>query len=152
MNLNDYKIKLGCPLVFQTPEEFANKWNEFVQYCTENPVFKKEAIKRKISRDEEKIEIIDVPIPKPLTIANFCNYCGIVRQTFLNYGQRPDFLDVFTHIHEVSTSQRMDGAYCNLYNGTIVARDLGLKETTETQIKGDDEINIKYTKKKPDED
>lgn len=120
----------GRPLEY-TPEEFLNVAFEYFQWATENPWYKKEAIKG----GDLAGKIVDVPIDRPFTIHGLCIFAGIVIQTFENYAKREEFMEIVTRIRGIIYNQKFEGAAVGAYNSNIIARDLGLADKKEVEKK-----------------
>ena len=148
LNGNEYwklRSKDGRDKIFPSPEDFSNACNEYFQWCSDNPLIESVPMKRKINRDEEVIEMIQVPKMRPFTIQGLCNYLDISVKTFALYETRDEFIPVTTRARQIIYNQKFEGAASGFLNPNIIARDLGLvdkKENTviqEQPLFGDDE-------------
>ena len=70
---------------------------------------------------------------RAMTITGFCLFADISDTTWENYCKEKDFIAVTKWIKDVIYSQKFEGAAAGLLNSNIIARDLGLKEKTETE-------------------
>lgn len=146
---NDYyklRSKDGRDTIFKNPNELLMKCNEYFEWCLENPLLEAVVVnrpfKRKIGtngdgKDQTEIipySIAQVPKMRPFTIEGLCNFIDIAKKTFDNYSSRKDFLPVITRIRQIIYAQKFEGAASGFLNANIIARDLGLKDTTETTI------------------
>lgn len=68
---------------------------------------------------------------RAMTLEGLCIFLDIARQTWDNYCQRDDFLEVTTRVAEIIRTQKFTGAAADLLNPNIIARDLGLAEKRE---------------------
>jgi len=109
-------------------------WDEAVKYfnwITLRVWNKKEAIKS----GEMAGELIDIPTSTPMSIKSFCLYADISHQTFLNYENNNDFVEVITRIKSIIESQQFEGATVGAYNPNIIARTLGLVDRSDITTK-----------------
>lgn len=66
-----------------------------------------------------------------MSIQGLCVFLGIVRQTWINYCQKDEFLEVTAYVSGVMYDYKLAGAAAGLLNPNIIARDLGLKDKTD---------------------
>lgn len=128
------KEKTGCPPKIDNVDFFINGWNEYVNFCLTEPLYQKVVQKIKISRDEEVIKLVDVPHTRPFTIQGFCNYLHISHDLFSDYIKKEEFSEILTHIKQQCYTQKYEGAACNMYNASIIAKDLGLIDKKEIDV------------------
>lgn len=134
---NEYwklRSKDGRDKIFETPEIFLDACNEYFKWCVDNPLLESIPMKRKISRDEEVIEMIEVPKMRPFTIQGLCNYLDISVKTFALYEERQEFIPVTTRARQIIYNQKFEGAASGFLNPNIIARDLGLVDKKERTV------------------
>jgi len=88
--------------------------------------------------------IESVPKMRAMTIEGLCLHLGIGYSTWRDYAtrdDRKDFLEVITWAESVIRSQKFEGAAADLLNPNIIARDLGLKESSSVEHSGSVDIN-----------
>jgi hypothetical protein len=73
---------------------------------------------------------------RPFTIMGMCTFLDITHDTWRNYRLRPEFLGVITILESIIYEQKFSGAAANLLNASIIARDLGLKDSSDVNLKG----------------
>lgn len=135
------RSKHGRDKIFTTPELLWEAASEYFTWCQDNPIAAQQNLGTK--------NINTVNFIRPFTKDGLCLFLDIDDQTFNNYrdGVNNDgdkgFLEVCRKIERVIRSQKFDGAAVGIFNAAIIARDLGLKESTEhsgnltlTQITG----------------
>ena len=118
-----------------TPETLLEKFNEYMDWINENPLYESKAFPYK-----GDVQIVNLPKMRAATLAGFCLYAGIKSvDTFRNYKKRKDFLEVCTQIEMAMEAQKIEGASAELLNPSIIARLLGLKDKSEIDhtTKGD---------------
>lgn len=79
-----------------------------------------------------------MPVAKmrAMTLDGLHLFLGITDQTWINYREREDFLEVTTTIDKAIRSQKFAGAAADLLNANIIARDLGLKDASTNEHSG----------------
>ena len=105
-----------------SPEELRNACYEYFQWVEENPLREAIVFRGKLSRGKGK------PIMRPMTIGGLCIFLGCTRQTWINYGNHKDYLDIVQEVNSIIYEQKFAGAAAGLLNPNIIARDLGLAE------------------------
>ena len=128
----------GRPKLFKTPDDMWSAFLEYKKHNSENPFYKYEAIKS--GKDTGKL--VAIPVEKPLTWHGFAIYIGTWPQVLSNYKVAyQEFSEVFTRIDAECYEHKYSGAAANIFNATIIARDLGLKDQTDINVNG--KVNIK---------
>lgn len=121
---------------FETPQELWDKAAEYFQWCDDNPWQKIDAAKA----GDRFGEHVVIPTSRPYTISGLCLYLGIHKDTFRNYEKKPGYEAYFGVAHaikQICYTQKFEGAAVGAFNANIIARDLGLKDRTETEITGE---------------
>ena len=117
--------------IFANPQDLFTACCEYFQWVEDNPLISAEPVKFQGGGDT-----FEVPRMRAMTIRGLCIFLDISPQTWLNYKERPDFLDIVTKVEDIIYTQKFEGASAEMLNPNIIARDLKLKETTETEISG----------------
>lgn len=122
-----YKLrsKHGKDRQYPTVDEFREKCEEYISYCIENPIKEQEVVKYK-----DHYEIIELNRPRAMNIQGLCNWLDLSLQGFLNYEKRDDFVDVITRVRQIIYTYKFEHASVNMMNANIIARDLGLKDSS----------------------
>lgn len=134
---NDYwRIRLthGRPKCFETPEALMEAINGYFQFVEENPLKEAQLIKTKVDRDVEEVKTYKLTKLRAMTVQGLCNFLGISVETFYDYGKQKDFSEVITRAKQVMYSQKLEGAAAGMLNPSIIARELGLSEKSETRV------------------
>lgn len=145
MNNQFWKLrsKHGRDRLFASPELLSQACIEYFEWCDANPLKETVVQKRKINRDEEKIELVEVPKMRPYTMQGICAYlnCNInYFQQFEKSLQDKDdeqsngFREIISQIRETIYNQKFTGAAAGFFNANIIARDLGLVDKKEQTI------------------
>jgi hypothetical protein len=80
---------------------------------------------------------VDMVVPKmrAMTIEGLCLFLDINKTTWYDYCKRDDFINITKRIDDVIRSQKFAGAAADLLNANIIARDLGLSDKKELEVK-----------------
>lgn len=115
-------------------ESHESMWDAAVQYFSwveDNPLYE-----RKSFQFQGEIVTDDVPKMRAMTINGLCIYLDISEDTFANYSKKEDFLGVTSKIRSIIYDQKFSGAAADLLNANIIARDLGLKDASKSELSG----------------
>ena len=74
---------------------------------------------------------------RAMTIAGFCLFARITRDTFNRYEKDKAYSDICALIKEVIYTQKLEGAAADLLNPAIVARELGLADKKDVTTNGE---------------
>lgn len=119
----------GRKPIFESPNDLLEASLEYLEHCTENPLFEMKAF-------VVNGEVHQEPIYKmrAFTMGGLQIFLDIDRKTWANYKAKDDFIAVISQIEEIIRDQKFTGAAAGLLNANIIARDLGLKDISETDI------------------
>lgn len=73
----------------------------------------------------------------PYTLSGLYIFLDITPQTWKDYRERKDFVEIITRIEGIIYTQKLEGAAVGAYNANIIARDLGLRDTKDITSGGD---------------
>lgn len=133
------RSKHGRDKIFATPEIMWDAACEYFAYITDNPLQEQQIIKYK--DDYEKVTLDKM---RPFTLTGLCLYLDVNVQYFTDFEQSlqgkkdksaKDFSLVLTRIRETIYSQKFEGASSGFFNPNIIARDLGLIDKSESNVK-----------------
>lgn len=80
----------------------------------------------------------------PYTLTGLFVFLDIDRKTWDLYRNREDFIPVVTRVEQIMYTQKFEGATVGAFNANIIARDLGLKDNTQTDINIQEIPKIEY--------
>lgn len=112
--------------IFADPDALWSAAVEYFEWVEKNPLKEAQAFAY-----QGKVTIKSLPKMRAMTVAGLCLFLDISKQTFSEYRDRDDFVDVTTRIDDVIRTQKFEGASAGLLNPNIIARDLGLAEKSE---------------------
>jgi hypothetical protein len=128
---------------FGRPPKYANAeqlWNEFIAYAKhlqDNPL---------IEVDFRGKDAVEVALPKmrAMTKSGFAVFAGFCEWREVdNQRQRSDeFSRIVTRIESCIFTQKLEGAAAGFFNSSIIARELGLSDKSESTIKSDEPLVI----------
>lgn len=121
----------GRDLIFKDPETLWAACVEYFEWVEENPLHEAQAFAY-----QGCVTIESLPKMRAMTIAGLCIFLDINQSTWFDYAKREDFSEVTTRAEEIIRDQKFSGAAAGLLNANIIARDLGLKESTSTEHSG----------------
>lgn len=113
----------GRKTLFENAEKMWEAACEYFEWCNENPI-------------EDPRSFGQRKIQRPYTMQGLCRYLDASTAYFKTFKQtaeseqKKDFLPVLTRIEETVYQQKFENAAIGVYNHSIIARDLGLRENT----------------------
>lgn len=116
-----------------TPEALWEKALEYFQWVEDNPLWEVKSYMYMGETIHDRI-----PKMRPMTIAGFCLFARMNNTTFTRYRYRDEYKEVCDTIREIVREQKFAGAAADLFNVQIIARDIGLKESTVHEHTGAD--------------
>jgi len=115
-----------------TPEGLWNEALQYFQWVEDNPLWE-----YKPFAFQGEITMATMPKMRAMTVGGFCLFADITRETFRQYSNNVDFIDITTRIEECIREQKFTGAAAELLNPNIIARDLGLNDSIDHTTKGE---------------
>lgn len=131
-NFWQLRSKHGRDPLFASPELMWQAATEYFQYCIDNPLISIEYF----GKDAEEKH---VPKVQAFTLHGLCLYLDCNTAYFRQFketelGKTKDFSTVVTRIEETIYHQKFIHAAAGFLNANIIARDLGLKEQTNSEV------------------
>jgi len=128
----------GRKKLFETPELLWNASCEYFQWVEENPLIETKSFCYQGSIINDK-----VPVMRAMTLSQLCFYLNCNEAYFRNFKSQlkktdkyyDDFNTVIHDIERIIYNQKFQGASANMLNANIIARDLGLKDSSEVDTK-----------------
>jgi len=81
--------------------------------------------------------VVDVSIERPMSLREFCVQADISRETWSNYCQLPEFLEVTSRIRNIVEGEQIVNGLVGNYNGNLVARLSSIKDNQDHTSGGD---------------
>ena len=126
----ELRLSHGRSPIFKTPEQLWTACCEYFQWVEDNPLQAEKlfAYQGNIIRGiEHKM--------RAMTIGGLCIFLGISKQAWGEYRQREGFGDITTRVEDIIRTQKFEGAAAELFNANIIARDLGLADKQDGNVK-----------------
>jgi hypothetical protein len=118
----------------ETPEKMWELFKQYVEHERKNPMYKREYV----GKDGNEV---DTPLQVPITFEGFECYLSDndIIQDLGKYSANTDnaysdYVTIITRIRQNCFVQNFKGASVGLFNANLIARKIGLKEQTETDI------------------
>lgn len=124
---------MGKHKYIETPEKLLEHFVNYIADTKSTPKYENIVL-------QKTGEIISVPRERPISFIGFENWLynkGIISQLTDYESDNPsyaEYLTIITRIKKFIYEDKADGATVGIYNPNIIARELGLKEQTETEI------------------
>jgi len=109
---------------YETADTLWEACCEYFEWVEENPLYTTDTVKF-----QGEARIIKVPKPRAMTIQGLCLFIGLTHETWAQYRKRDqDFSEVTLQVDAIIRTQKFEGAAADLFNASIISRDLGLAE------------------------
>ena len=118
------------------PGELLDKATEYAAWCEKNPLYEQKVFGTGVR--------MKVPKMRAMTIQGFCLFANMAIQTLYEYEKEKAYSEIIAHIKSIFYSQKLEGAAADLLNPNIIARELGLAEKTDHNVKSNEPIEITY--------
>jgi len=141
--------KFNKEKLFSDRELLYKAAKNYFEWCDKNTWFKQEPVKS----GSECGRIIDIPIRRPYSISGFCSYIKCSQGFYYRFKKNcsADFLETIELIEDIIEAQQFEGAVIGVFNTSIIARKLGLREQTDITTNGESatfKIEVKDNKTK----
>jgi hypothetical protein len=123
-----------------TPDELLDKANEYAKWCEANPLMEHKAFGNGT--------VVQLPHMRAMTIQGFCLFANMSVSTWQEYEKDEAYSSIITHVRGIFFSQKFEGAAADMLNANIIARELGLADTQNTNHSGE----IKWVEEKTYDD
>lgn len=143
-----------------TPKQFKKAWDDYFSWCDKNPWHRNEAIKS----GERAGDIIKIPIDRPYTEIGFCAFHQLGKHYLIEMTTSLDkedlsqdeqqLSDILTRARARIWAQKFEGAAVGAFKENIIAREMGLWDRVQQDIKQqqDTRIEVEIVKGGEDED
>jgi len=130
---NEYwkkRTKSGRDKIFSSGDEIIDKFQDYIEYCDNNPIGVNEMIKA----GQRAGEIIKVPRPLIPSFKGFAIFCGVDEHTLYTYlksDSHKDFNQPLTYIKDILSANLLENGVTGEANSMLVARLLKLTDRTD---------------------
>lgn len=122
------RTKHGRRKLFSSSEALWEACCEYFQWVEDNPLWES-----KLFSYQGDVHEGVAPKMRAMTLSGLCLFLDVTRETWGQWRKDKGFSDVVTRAEEVMYSQKFAGAAADLFNASIIARDLGLKDASTTE-------------------
>lgn len=121
----------GRDPIFKSSEQLWNACCEYFEWVENNPLQEEKAVQYQGEFVKDTVNKM-----RAMTIAGLCIFLDIDTTTWENYREKKDFFRVTKKVDDIIYTQKFAGASADLLNANIIARDLGLKDSTSNEHTG----------------
>lgn len=123
----------GRKRLFESAETLWDACCEYFQWVEDNPLYESETVKF-----QGQATLIEIPKMRAMTLGGLCIFLDISRGTWNEWRNVDDFSEVLTRVEEIIRDQKFSGAAAELLNPNIIARDLGLADSSNIDHRSGD--------------
>ena len=126
------RSKHGRDKIITDPQCLADAADEYFQWCVDNPIIEIDFRGKDLSR-------VEIPHPRVFKKGEFSRFCHVAQWRTIEELRKDhdDFPQIITRIEGIIADQKYTYAVVGMFNSTIVSRDLGLTDKTETEHSGE---------------
>jgi len=119
------RTKHGRDKLFASSEALWEACCEYFKWAEDNPLWE-------VKVTQYQGEVVEMPVPKirAMTLEGLCIFLDIHRSTWNDWRKVDDFSEVVMRTESIIRDQKFSGAAADLLNANIIARDLGLKDSS----------------------
>lgn len=111
--------------IFNTDDDLWDACCEYFQWVEDNPLVEAKPMAFQGESWDHEVHKM-----RPATLTALCTFLDIARPTWDDYCKKEDFSYVCAKVETMIRDQKFAGASAGLFNPMIIARDLGLREST----------------------
>jgi len=119
----------GRKPIWSDPAELQRACFDYFEWVEANPL-----TENKVFQYEGAPVYAPVEKMRAMTKHGLCVFLGISRQTWDDYAEKDDFMDIVSMVNDCIRDQKFSGAAAGLLNSNIIAREIGLAEKTEHEL------------------
>ena len=123
------RLKHGRDRIITDPEALKENADQYFQWCIDNPLIE-------IDYRGKDLEMVKIPKMRVFQKDGLALACGVAQWRTIEELKElsKDFSQVITYIEKIIYTQKFEGTASGFFNSNIIARDLGLKETTDHNL------------------
>ncbi len=112
--------------IFKTPAQLWKACVEYFDWAEANPL-----LEEKLFHFQGDVQTTTINKMRAMTLDGLTLFLDISDDTWRNYKDKEDFLEVISKAEKIIKNQKFAGAAADMLNANIIARDLGLKDNHE---------------------
>jgi DNA-packaging protein gp3 len=114
----------GPEPLFSDAEALWAACDSYFCWCEDNPIIEEQLVTYRGAT-----KFVSVPKMRPMTKRGLCRHLGIARTTWAEWKkERPELAAAIERAESVIWDQKFAGAAVGIFNGNLVARELGIAE------------------------
>ena len=123
------RSKHGRDRVVSDPQTLASAADEYFQWCIDNPIIQKDY-------KGQEAKKVDIEHPRVFKKEEFARFCGLAQWRSVDELKAisKDFSQIVSQVEGIIADQKYTYAVVGMFNASIIARDLGLKEQQEMDL------------------
>ncbi|WP_373031624.1 terminase small subunit [Sulfurovum sp.] len=134
------RSKHGRNKIFSDDDVLWEACQEYFQWVVDNPLQEE-----KVFCHQGNVTKTSLDKMRAMTIGGLCTFLDIDQTTWTEYKKHKDFSSVCTRVEQIIKDQKFAGAAADMLNPSIIARDLGLADKTDSNVKASYTINLSET-------
>ena len=127
----------GRPPAYDNPADLWTDAVDYFQWVEDNPLMEEKSVV--VAGAIEKAHTAKA---RAMSISGLCVFLNIAQSTYRSYRERDGFSEVLEMIDDIMYSQKFEGASAGLMNANIIARELGLAERRDVDMKAN--VNVSH--------
>jgi hypothetical protein len=143
------RSKHGRNKLFASPDLLWKAACEYFEHTDSRKWIKKDWVGKDAYEVERETET-------PYTMTGLCLYLGCSHDYFIQFEKdlagkddelSKGFSEILTRVKQIVYTQKLEGAAVGIFNASIIARDLQLKDKVDAEVSGKDGAPIEITLK-----
>jgi hypothetical protein len=132
------RVSSGPEPRFADAEALWAACDSYFSWTEDNPIIEEQLVTYK-----GMTRLVPVPKVRPMTKRGLCRFLGIAHTTWAEWKKdRPELAEAIERAESVIWEQKFNGAAVGIFNGNLVARELGLADKTEVGGQGGSAIKF----------
>lgn len=123
------RSKHGRSCIYESVDELWKACCAYFEWVEKNPL-----LEQKVFSNQGDVTFTTVTKMRAMTLKGLYLHIGLSNDTWANYRQKDDFLDIITLVENIIYEQKFTGAAADLLNANIISRELGLADKQEHSV------------------
>ena len=116
---------------FSDPEDMLAECMRYFDWVAATPL-----LEEKVFCQGDKIQRPEVRRMRAMSLEGMCIFLDTTKSTWGKYAKKPEYREVVQYVRDTLFAQKFEGAAAGMLNASIIARDLGLKDTVTNEHTG----------------
>jgi len=127
------RTKHGRNKLFESADLLWEACSEYFQWVEDNPLYEDKLVTFQGTATHEPVAKM-----RAMTVEGLCLFLGIHFSTWADWRTQKDFTEVTARVDAIIRTQKFTGAAADLLNPNIIARDLGLSDSSNIDHRSSD--------------